>query len=48
MFAMIIKESSKNLVKGDPKSMNQKAFLFAICDPSCCIKEPENKKLIGF
>ena len=34
-------KDKKKIVKGDP-------FLLAICDPSCCIKEPENKQLIGF
>ena len=44
----VLKKDKKVLVKGEPKSMNPRAFLLAICDLSCCIKEPENKQLIGF
>ena len=48
LYAKVVLKKDKVLVKGDPKSMNQRGYLLAICDPSCCIQEPESKQFIGF
>ena len=48
LYAKVVLKKDKFLVKGDPKSMNPRRFPLAICDPSCCIQEPESKQFIGF
>ena len=48
LYAKVVLKKDKVLVKGDPKSMNPRRFPLAICDPSCCIQEPESKQFIGF